>query len=123
MLLWDAQLGEGHRDGEGHRQLVVLGTTPCTQPWGCVLPDAQCQAPWVSATSAFLFRPTTSLLSLLGCLRFPEPTSAIFGACVAFFRGRVRKITWCSPCLSSVPVGERRAAGDALPSQRGAVEC
>lgn len=91
--------------GEGHRQLVVVGTTPCTQPWGYTHPDARCQPPQASATSAFLFRQITSLLSLLSCLRFRGPTSATFGDCVAFFRGRARKRIRCPACLSSVPVG------------------
>lgn len=69
------------------------------------------QAPWVSATYALLFLQTTSLLSLLGCLCFWESTSAIFGACVAFFRGKAWKIILCSVSLSSAPVEAAKPNG------------
>ena len=105
------RLGEGDRDGEGQSQPVVVGTTACMQPWGYIQPDAQRQAPWVSAISAFLFRQTTSLLSSLGCLRFRESTSAIFGDCVAFFGGKAWKMILCPACLSSVPVGAAKPNG------------
>lgn len=106
-------LGEGDKDGEGQRQPVVVGTSPCMQPWGYIQPDAQHHAPRVSATSVFLFRQTASLLSLLGSLHFHESTSAIFGACVAFFRGRARKIIQCPAQAASLWE---------LPSQTGTVE-
>ena len=97
--------GRGRQLERGRGSQLWWGQLPACCHGVTFSPDAQHQAPLVFATSAFIFRQTTSLLSLLGCLRFHEFTSAIFSACVAFFRGRARKIIQCSVCLSSVLVG------------------